>query len=156
VKNFNTSVKDLGRHKLLEVGMDGPSVNLKALRIIKSESASRRPLDIRSCSLHVVDGALRTGDKKAKIGLMSFLHCSYQLFKDLPSRRGDLVFADCPEHEVQFPLPYCAIRWVENVSVAARFLCCLGCLATSSQIRCCASMLLVFLSYNENQPRSRT
>lgn len=118
---INSALKDQDMSKLLQIGLDGPNVNLKALRLIKEgHSASHETaiIDIGSCSLHIVDGALRTGDK-AGLNVMAFMKSCYWVFKDLPSRRADYMrFANDPT--AQLPLKFCSTRWVENGAVAIR------------------------------------
>ena len=65
-----------------------------------------------------VDGALRTADK-AEIGIMDFLRSSWQVFKDVPSRRADYRHL-AGKNDAKFPLKFCSTRWVENVRPAER------------------------------------
>lgn len=104
----------------LQISMDGPNVNLATLRSMKEARPDDVPnlIDIGSCSLHIVDGALRSADKVGAC-VMKFLSAIYYVFKDIPSRRADYIhFADC--ETPPFPLKFCQTRWVENVAAAER------------------------------------
>ena len=57
---------ELNMERLLQLGMDGPNVNLKLLRLYTEDRKREDPnmpdlLDIGTCSLHVVHGAIHTG-----------------------------------------------------------------------------------------------
>ena len=61
---FNEGLKGIDLTKLIPVSMDGPSVNWKFYENVEksSEEAELRKLvNTGSCSLHVVQGALKTG-----------------------------------------------------------------------------------------------
>ena len=65
VTAFYKGMTDLNSDLMLQVGMDGPATNHKALRIIqssRSEAGLHMLIDIGTCSLHIVSGAFRTGD----------------------------------------------------------------------------------------------
>lgn len=101
--------------------MDGPNVNIATLRAIKQTRPDNMPqvIDIGTCSLHTVDGALRMVDKHG--GIMQLLKNAYYVFRDVPARRADYRhYADNPQAD--FPLKYCTSRWLENVSAAERLL----------------------------------
>ena len=118
VNALTSATSSLDTSKLLQISMDGPNVNQAALRLVKEARVhDTKLIDIGSCSLHVIDGALRAADKG--FAIMNFLRSSYEVFKDLPSRRADYIyFAD--NKDAKLPLKYCSTRWVENVSVAER------------------------------------
>jgi len=107
--------------KLLQVSMDGPNVNHKFLRELKkhlnTEPESPVILDMGSCCLHVVHGAFRTAIQATGWKVVEYLRTSYYLFKDVPARRADYIRFSKSE---LFPQKFCAVRWVENVSVAVR------------------------------------
>lgn len=110
----------LSAAKILQVSMDGPNVNLSALRQFKAERQSDLPglIDFGTCSLHAVDGVLRAGFTDHG-GVMTFLRNAYTVFKNIPSRRAD--YAEYSEvDDPPLPKKYCATRWVENVQAAER------------------------------------
>ena len=66
-------------------------------------------IDIESCSLHVVHGALRSGVQRTKWGIMVYSKpCTtclmHPLQKDYQNITGSKVF----------PLPFCGYRWIED------------------------------------------
>ncbi|XP_043468991.1 uncharacterized protein LOC122503272 [Leptopilina heterotoma] len=116
---FGLSEIDL--QKILQISMDGPHVNWKLIRLFNSELRlppdSPKLLELGSCGLHGVNGAFKTGIKKTEWNLDAFLRASYNLFKQVPARRGDFVkITGCKE----FPLKFCQVRWTENSKVARR------------------------------------
>nr|CAD7440345.1 unnamed protein product [Timema bartmani] len=110
-------------HKIIQLSMDGPNVNMKLLQMLKIELAEDphgpQMLDIGSCGLHVVNVALKTGIKKTSWTLLAFFRACYYLFKDSPSRRGTYMAVTGSS---TFPMKFCSVRWLENVDVAKRAL----------------------------------
>ena len=116
LKALETSLKNLDTSKLVQISMDGPNVNHAAFRLMKeAREHDTEFLEIGTCSLHIVDGALRHADKVIKI--MRFLRCCWEVFKNLPSRRADYLHYAVTNNP-KLPPKYCATRWVENVRVA--------------------------------------
>ena len=80
-------------YKLLQVSMDGPSVNWKFFTELKNDQqivdSSSVPLDIGSCGLHVIHGAFQTGHTKVKWKVNATLRAFHRIFKDSPARRAD-------------------------------------------------------------------
>lgn len=60
------SLVSKSQEQLLQISMDGPSVNWKFLKLY-SETIARdsgaRSIDIGSCGLHIVHGAYKDGDR---------------------------------------------------------------------------------------------
>ncbi|XP_049518510.1 uncharacterized protein LOC125943340 [Dermacentor silvarum] len=123
VSAFKSATDGLSRSKILQISMDGPNVNMKFLREIKQElcesSDGRQILDVGSCGLHVVNGAFKTGHAATGWQLVEFLRAIYNLFKCVPARRAE--YARITGSNV-YPLKFCAVRWLENVSVISRAL----------------------------------
>ena len=68
LETFESSTENLNATKLRQLGMDGPNVNQKMLRLLKSKRESLGLpclIDIGTCSLHVVCGALKTADESS-------------------------------------------------------------------------------------------
>ena len=120
-KNFREGLLGLSDKNILQVSMDGPSVNWKFLESLREsrDEMDRQLIDIGSCGLHVLHGALQTGHTASGWSVNEFLRSIYGLFKDSPARRAN--FTDITGSTV-FPLKFCQIRWVENVNVATRAL----------------------------------
>ncbi|XP_063230592.1 uncharacterized protein LOC134535429 [Bacillus rossius redtenbacheri] len=109
--------------KIIQVSMDGPSVNWKLSKDLVTElreEIGREGFDlinIGSCGLHVVHGGFKEGIKVTGWCVVGFLRALYYHFKDVPLRRAD--FSSCTGCTV-FPLKFCCVRWVENKKVAER------------------------------------
>ncbi|XP_034246267.1 uncharacterized protein LOC117648128 [Thrips palmi] len=109
--------------KLLNVSMDGPNVNLKLIKDLEVEmKAKNHPEDplflyMGSCGLHVVNGGFKTGAKSAGWGIVNVLRSMYNFFKNVPSRRHDYIVFSKSKN---FPLKFCAVRWLHNAAVAER------------------------------------
>jgi TusA-related sulfurtransferase len=103
--------------------MDGPNVNLKFLRELKSDLRNASDphdlelFDIGTCSLHVVHGGYKTAHNACGWEVHVFLRSLYYLFKDFPSRRSD--YTDASNSSV-LPLRFCSVRLVENSAVIKR------------------------------------
>lgn len=108
---------------MLQLSMDGPNVNFKTLRLLKEEKEhdvdSPQLLDLGSCGLHTVHCAFKAGVNATPWAIIEFLRALYNLFKDVPARRGD--YAAITKSEM-FPIKFCSIRWLENIAVANRAL----------------------------------
>ena len=120
-EKFHEGIKDLQKKKLLQISMDGPSVNWKLYENIVKEWSENDDypglIDIGSCSLHIVHGAFRTGVQKTKWGVDDLLKALYNMFPNSPAKRED--YTKVTESNV-FPLPFCGTRWIEDRKVADR------------------------------------
>lgn len=122
VDSLKTSIPSSEMKKVLQLSMDGPNVNHKLHSMLQNdlkESSSKSLLDIGSCGLHIVHGAFKTGLKSTSWNLNKFLYDIFNLFKNSPARRADFKHLT---GSYNFPLKFCSVRWVENVSVAQRAL----------------------------------
>lgn len=122
--NFISALKEQGLNlkNMMQVSMDGPNVNLKFLKDLKSYLREDSPddpelLSFGTCALHIVHGAFKTAHDKCDWNIPSFLRCIYYLFKNFPTRRADYQFLT---QSSLFPLKFCCIRWVENSKVLQR------------------------------------
>ena len=62
--NFDKSFKGLDVNKFIQIGMDGPNVNLKLLKLIQTERQDNEQyqlIDIGSCGLQTLRNAFKTG-----------------------------------------------------------------------------------------------
>lgn len=120
LESLKSSIPPSEMQKVLQLSMDGPNVNHKVHSMLQNdlkENCSKSLLDIGSCGLHIIHGAFKTGLRHTFWNLNKFLYDIFNLFKDSPARRADfkrLTGSDT------FPLKFCSVRWVENVSVAQR------------------------------------
>ncbi|KAK3914496.1 Purine nucleoside phosphorylase DeoD-type [Frankliniella fusca] len=116
----NAIGEDLER-KLLQISMDGPTVNFKMLKDyqqeLKEDYGGNSMVDLGSCGLHVVHGAFKTGVNAVQWDLKEFLIGLHYLFYKSPARRGH--FTKITSSEV-FPIPFCFTRWIENDKAGSR------------------------------------
>lgn len=115
------ALNGLTLQNILQVSMDCPNVNFKFLRLLKEDiicqPEDKTILDTGSCGLHTIHCAFKNGFKATDWQIIQFLRAIYNIFKDVPSRRGD--FKQITGSSL-FPLKFCAIRWLENESVVER------------------------------------
>ena len=116
-RNFDETVKDLNPNKLIQIGMDGPNVNLKLLKMIqteRSENEQHQLTDIGSCGLHTIHNSCKTGAQSTDWGLKKTLKGSYQVFHNTPARREDFVTVT---NTYRYPLSFGDTRFVSLVFV---------------------------------------
>lgn len=116
------ALEPLPLQKIVQISMDGPNVNLKALKGLQEhlhKNYQVRCLDLGSCSLHTVHNAYKAGLTASKWRLDVLLSSVSRLFLDAPARREDFVAVT---GQSLFPLKFCAHRWIENVPVIERVL----------------------------------
>ena len=115
---FNEGLVSLPTANLLQVSMDGPSVNWKFLETLKDSrhqhQQDRQLLELGSCGLHVIHGALQSGHSAAGWNVNSVLRAMCNVFKDSPARRSDYIHIT---GSTKFPKKFCQVRWVENTTV---------------------------------------
>src|SRR3989442_10039569 len=93
---------------------------MESLSIFLDEDASARILlNLGSCGLHVIYGALQTGHKASLWDINASLRAMYTLFKDSPARQDDYMALT---GSTKFSKKFCQVRWVENAAVATRAL----------------------------------
>lgn len=125
MRDLDHITEELPRRAVLQMSMDGPSVNWKLYRKFEeniSLETGVHLIDIGSCGLHIVHGAYKKGVESTGWDLSNVLSSFYRNFKDSPARREDFQKV-LDVHEVPLmPLNFCKTRWVENVSVLERAL----------------------------------
>ena len=121
LQSFKEATQELSLSGLLQVSMDGPSVNWKFLDLLsnslKEDMVTTELINMGSCGLHAVHGAFQTGHRASGWNVNSGLRAMYGLFKDSPARRADYIAITGSK---KFPKKFCQVRWVENVDVAQR------------------------------------
>ena len=122
LKCFRDATIKLKPQKIVQISMDGPNVNKKLYKdLLLEREASDIDLpcliDLGTCGLHVVHGALRKGFEETGWKLDRLLRSLWYLFNESPARRQD--YAEITGSTV-FPLQFCGARWIENCSVAER------------------------------------
>ena len=118
---FLAALKELRCDRVVQISMDGPSVNWlfldKLRKKLERDPDDSHLLDLGSCSLHIVHGAFQTGAKASGFNISNLLTSLYYLFNDSPARRDDYQKLTSSS---KFPLKLCAHRWLENGAVAQR------------------------------------
>ncbi|KAJ4919549.1 hypothetical protein JOQ06_022104 [Pogonophryne albipinna] len=71
LESINRSLSPLDPKKLLQISMDGPTVNWKFLRIFQEDKSKEDPdapklINLGSCGLHVVHGSFQTGERETE------------------------------------------------------------------------------------------
>ena len=120
LENFNSCIDGLDPSRMVQVSMDGPSVNWKfhkALNNQRDESKLPTLIGIGSCSLHIVNGTFQRGAGNIGWRIKQTLKGVYQLFHDSPARREDY---ENVTGSTTYPLAFCSTRWVESMKVANR------------------------------------
>ena len=66
-RHFIAGLSGLALNKLIQVSMDGPSINWKFFEAMRDsvDAADPRLLELGSCGLHISHGAFQTGNKSA-------------------------------------------------------------------------------------------
>ena len=79
---------------LVQISMDGPSVNWKFYHnLFQERKGEELPdlLNIGSCSLHVIHESFEKGAKESGWNLGNTVHSLSQIFHDTPARREDFI-----------------------------------------------------------------
>ncbi|XP_063226773.1 uncharacterized protein LOC134533264 [Bacillus rossius redtenbacheri] len=121
---FKNSLPVNTLHKIIQVSMDGPNVNLRFLKDLKQDLKEGRTdegviLDIGTCGLHSLHCAFKGAMKETGWEIVKFLRAIYNLFHNIPTRRADYIRITGSS---LFPLKFCPVRWLDNVPVADRAL----------------------------------
>lgn len=122
LEHFLESTQDVGLQNLLQVSMDGPSVNWafyeKLQQKVKAE-CNCQILNIGSCGLHIVHGAFKHGCNATKWDIAAVLRSTHSLFNETPARLEDYTKVTGSD---LFGKNFCNTRWLENVPVAEHLL----------------------------------
>ena len=121
LESFEKHIGDkIGYKHLLQVSMDGPNTNWSLFNKLQSElecKCNKKLINTGSCGLHTVHNSFKYCSQAMKWDVSHFLSSLYTLFNETPARREDFEKAT---DAVQFPLPFCNTRWLENINVAER------------------------------------
>ena len=119
---FLSVLDELDYGKMVQISMDGPSVNHSFYKKIVAhrEMTENPPLfDTGSCNLHVMHNGFKVGAKKTGWNLKEAMSSSYNLLNDSPARREDYT---SHTGSTDFPKLPCTTRWTEDVPVATRLI----------------------------------
>ena len=112
LEHFLQSTQDVSLQNLLQVSMDGPSVNWafyeKLQQKVKDE-CSCQILNIGSCGLHIVHGAFKHGCNATKWDIAAVMRSMHSLFNETPARRED--YAKVTRSDL-FGKSFCNTRWL--------------------------------------------
>ena len=114
------SLSMVGAEKLIQISMDGPNVNWDVLKTHSQHRAKEEMpslIELGSCGLHIVHGALQTGMKESGWKPEKVLHAMWKIFDESPARRD--IYIRETSCDV-FPLHFCKTRWVEDGLVAGQ------------------------------------
>ena len=126
LKAFKGALVDLGLSltRIIQISMDGLNVNLRFSKDFDTyltdnerDANDFKIIETGTCSLHIVHGGYKTGNKQSGWEIDSFLRSMYYFFKGSPLRRG--IYSRII-NSFDFPKKFCATRWVENCSVMER------------------------------------
>ena len=115
-------MEELSEDKLVQLSMDGPSVNVKLLQVNqdgRKDKGLPHLLDIGTCGVHTLHGSFKTGIEKSEWEMKSLMKASFNILHDSSARQDDY---ESVTKSSKFPLLFCAVRWIEDVAVADRLI----------------------------------
>ena len=123
LKHYNDAIMNFDSSKIIQVSMDGPSVNHKFYDQLVSYRAEINILQlmifIGSCGIHIVHGAFKTAFEKTEWAIKGIIKGCFVILHNTPARRADFItVTSCG----LFPLFFCATRWVEDQAPADRLI----------------------------------
>ena len=113
IRFWDSCLLGLDLSKQIQLSMDGPSVNLKVVNKISKEredAGLSKLINVGSCNLHVVHGALKSATEATGWNLKSIMKSSFQVLKDSPTRREDYI---CITESTVFARPLPVFLWGE-------------------------------------------
>ena len=122
LSTFLSAISKLDADKMTQCSMDGPKVNLlfyKNLVASRKKDEKKGLIDLGTCNLHVVHGAVKTGVNSTGWKVKEGLSASHNLLHDSPARREDYIMQTGSS---TFPLPPAWTRWTEDVPVSRRLI----------------------------------
>ena len=83
---------ELSEDKLVQLSMDGPSVNVKLVQVVQDDRKDKglpHLLDIGTCGLHSLHGLFKTRIEKSEWEMKSLMKASFNIHHDSPARLDD-------------------------------------------------------------------
>lgn len=123
LSHFLQSVQEFNLSKIIQISMDGPSVNwafYEKFQVEIEKTYGNSALNIGSCGLHILNNAFKKANNTSDWNISLLLSSLYWYFKDCPARRQD--FEKLSTKEGKFPLKFVNHRWLENVPATERAL----------------------------------
>ena len=90
--SFTSMMDELSEDKLVQLSMDGPSVNIKLLQVVQDDRKDKglpHLLDIGTCGLHTLHGSFKTGIEKSEWEMKSLMKASFNILHDSTARWYD-------------------------------------------------------------------
>ena len=106
---------------MLQVSMDGPAVNwafFDALMNYRSEWELPQMINIGSCSIHTVHGALKIALESTSWRIKQTLKGIWQKLHESPARRENFESVTGTN---KHPLFFCSTRWVSSICKLVEF-----------------------------------
>ena len=120
--SFRQAGSELDRTKFIQVLSDGPNVNLKFLELLcekRQDEDLKKLILIGTCGLYTVSRAFQNAEQSTDWNVKKILMAMHKIFEESPSHRADYErITQATEND--YPLHFCATRWVENAAVAKR------------------------------------
>ena len=112
--SFTSMMDELSEDKLIQLSINGPSVNIKVLQVVQDDRKDKglpHLLDIGTCGLHTFHGSFKTGIEKSELEIKSPIKASFTVLHDSPARQDG---HESVTESSKFPLFSCAVRWTED------------------------------------------
>ena len=122
LKSFFEALQSLNLNLMLQVAMDGPTVNFSFLQMVKKDRVDNSQnglMDIGSCFIHSMHNGFKCGAESTDWKLKESLKGSSRIFTDSPARRED--FISITDSNV-FPFDFVGTRWIMDGPVAERLI----------------------------------
>lgn len=117
---FDEMTTNVNVKNMLQIGMDGPHVNLDFHTKIEnhiSEPDGPLIINIGSCTLHKVNNCFQKGHLETEWNIHTLLKAMYKFLKKCPARREHFEKAT---NQSDYPVHFCNTRWLENGPAADR------------------------------------
>ena len=85
-------MEESSEDKLVQLSMDGPSVNVKLLQVVqdvRKDKGLPHLLDIGTCGVHTLHGSFKTGIEKSEWEMKSLMKASFNILHDSSARQDD-------------------------------------------------------------------
>ena len=110
IHELKKGIKELNKGQLLQISIDGPSVNwafLKEIQKHREQEELSQLIIVGSCGLHIIHGAFQTGATTTCWNIKGILKAIYKLLLDSPAHRADYISVT---GSMLFPFSFCATR----------------------------------------------
>ena len=118
--HFETDLEDIDVTTLVELSMDGPNwLFLDLLQKCCMKKELPASADLGPCNLHIVHSDFKIGAEATDWEIKKTLKRAFCLLHDTPACREDFTRVT---GGTQFPLSFCATRWIEDRRFADRLI----------------------------------